>query len=136
MEFDTKFVIVIDDELPTWKKLNVVSYLSGGVIGRNSEMLGREYKDKKGNTYLPLCIQPTIILKCSRDRLSTILNRSLSREIEASIFIEDMFITGDDASNRDTVIKYNTEQLPLVGIGLRADKKIIDKVTKGAKMHD
>jgi hypothetical protein len=27
-------------------------------------------------------------------------------------------------------------QLPLVGIALRGEKKLIDKITKGAKLHD
>ena len=47
-----------------------------------------------------------------------------------------MFSTGHDVANRETVRAYTTENLPVVGIGLRADKKIVDKVIKGAKMHD
>lgn len=29
MQFDTKFAIVVVDDLPVWKKLNVVAFLSG-----------------------------------------------------------------------------------------------------------
>ena len=46
-----------------------------------------------------------------------------------------MFETGNDEDNRDTVKNYPSEDLPLVGLALREDKKIVDKVTKGAKLH-
>ena len=46
-----------------------------------------------------------------------------------------MFATGNDEANRSTVKNYNSEDLPLVGIALREEKKIVDKVTKGAKLH-
>ena len=46
-----------------------------------------------------------------------------------------MFGTGNDEDNRGTVKNYSSEDLPLVGLALREDKKIVDKVTKGAKLH-
>ena len=52
-----------------------------------------------------------------------------------AIYIEDMFSTGHDAANRAAVRKYPTEALNLVGLALRDDKKTVDKITKGAKMH-
>jgi hypothetical protein len=64
------------------------------------------------------------------------LNRANSYDILISIYIEDMFSTGFDEANRETVARYASEALPLVGIGLRDEKKLIDKVTKGAKLHD
>ena len=52
-----------------------------------------------------------------------------------AITIEDMFATGNDTDNRATVKARATDDLPLVGLALRAEKKVVDKVTKGAKMH-
>ncbi|MCH9670833.1 MAG: DUF2000 family protein, partial [Gammaproteobacteria bacterium] len=49
---------------------------------------------------------------------------------------EDMFSTGHDAANRQTVARYATDDLPLVGLAVRGDKRQIDKVTKGAKLHE
>ncbi len=46
-----------------------------------------------------------------------------------------MFDTGHDAANRATVNKYRSDDLPLVGLALRAERKLVDKVTKGAKLH-
>lgn len=136
MQFDSKFVIVVADDLPVWQKLNVVSFLSGGVTSTSMVETGKQYVDGNDNTYLPLCIQPTIVLKVTRSKLSTFVQRANRANIETAIFIEDMFATGHDEANRSTVRFYDTESLPLVGIAMCAEKKLVDKVVKGAKLHD
>lgn len=55
--------------------------------------------------------------------------------VEMAVYFEDMFATGNHADNRATVARYPPEDLKLVGLGLRDDRKIVDKITKGAKMH-
>ena len=77
-----------------------------------------------------------MILKSNRGRLSTFLERAHKRGVRAAIYIEDMFATGHDAANRMMVAQYETQHLPLVGIGVRAERKEVDKVFKGAKLHD
>ena len=136
MNFDTKIVIVIDENLAVWQKLNVTAFLTSGIIASNEGLIGQRYKDASDKTYSPLCIQPIMIMKTNREKLKTILNRANSYDIPISIYIEDMFSTGFDEANRETVARYTTEVLPLVGIALRGEKKLIDKVTKGAKLHD
>ena len=136
MDFDTKIAIVVAEDLETWRKLNVVSFLTSGIVGRHPEIIGEPYTDATEKHYWPLCIQPVVILKAPRVRLNTFLARTESRGIEAAVYIEDMFATGHDGANRETVRQYATDQLPLVGLGVRADKKIVDKVFKGAKLHD
>ena len=136
MEFDTKIAIVVAEDLETWQKLNVVSFLTSGIIGQFPKIIGETYIDQSKHEYWPLSIQPMIILKASREKLQTILQRAQSREIGAALYIEDMFSTGHDAANRETVTNYTSENLPVVGLGFRADKKILDKVVKGAKLHE
>lgn len=136
MQFDTKFTIVVADDLPAWQKLNVVSFLSGGVTSSPEVNTGESYTDASGNKYLPLCIQPIIVLKASREKLSTFINRANRNQAELAIYIEDMFATGNDDDNRQTVSQYVTDQLPLVGLAMFGDKKLVDKVFKGAKLHD
>ena len=136
MQFNSKFVIVVAEDLPIWQKLNVVSFLSGGITSTSAVETGERYVDGSDNTYLPLCIQPTIVLKVKRNKLTTFIQRANRADIETAIFIEDMFATGHDEANRSTVRYYDTESLPLVGIAMCAEKKIVDKVVKGAKLHD
>jgi hypothetical protein len=94
MKFETKFVIVVDESLAIWQKLNVTAFLTSGIIAANDGIIGAEYKDGSGKGYLPLCIQPVLIMKSNRARLKTILQRANRRNIPASIYIEDMFSTG------------------------------------------
>ncbi|EKO3915475.1 DUF2000 family protein [Vibrio fluvialis] len=136
MQFDTKFAIVVADDLPTWQKLNVVSFLSGGVTGIPQVKTGECYRDASGNAYLPLCVQPIIVLKASREKLATFIQRANRAQAETAIFVEDMFASGHDEANRQTVSQYTSEQLPLVGLAMFGEKKQVDKVFKGAKLHD
>ncbi len=136
MEFSTKFAIVVADDLAQWQKLNVISFLTSGIIGDAPEIIGEVYKDATNREYAALCIQPTVILKSSRDRLQTFLDRAHTRNIKPALYIEDMFETGHDEANRLSVMNYETSDLPLVGLAIRADKKAVDKVFKGAKLHD
>jgi hypothetical protein len=77
-----------------------------------------------------------MIMKTNRDKLKTMLIRANNNNLAVALYIEDMFSTGFDAANRETVARYASEALPLVGIALRGEKKLIDKITKGAKLHD
>ena len=133
--FDSKIAIVVRDDLLTWQKLNVTAFLTSGVLGADAELIGEAYEDASGTQYSPLLIQPTIVLTTSGDGLSKIHQRALNRGVRLAIYIEDMFETGHDAANRATVRKYASEDLNLVGLALREDRKVVDKITKGAKMH-
>jgi hypothetical protein len=133
--FDTKIAIVVRDDLAVWQKLNVTAFLTTGVVGARAELLGEDYRDGAGNAYNPLLIQPIMVLTTDGPGLKKIHARALNRGVELSIYIEDMFATGHDAANRAAVLQYQPEDLYIVGLALRADKKIVDKITKGAKMH-
>lgn len=136
MEFETKFAIVVAEDLAVWQKLNVVAFLTSGVIAEANGIMGEPYRDASGQTYSPLCIQPVVVLKTRREKLPTFLARAERRGVKTAVYIEDMFTTGHDAANRATVTQYETADLPLVGIALRADRKEVDKIFKGAKLHE
>ena len=135
MEFDTKIAIVLLSPLKTWQKLNVTSFLTSGIIGQSSSLIGEKYVDNSNYEYLALSRQPVVVLEADVSLLKKIHGRILGRSLICSIYINDMFETGNDEDNRDTVKNYPSEDLPLVGLALREDKKIVDKVTKGAKLH-
>ena len=67
MEFDTKIAIILREDLATWQKLNVTSFLTSGILGANPSLLGQEYRDEAGNFYSPLLIQPVICLLYTSD---------------------------------------------------------------------
>ena len=105
------------------------------MLGAESELLGEPYEDGDGNKYSPLIVQPMIVLSATAEGLRKIHERGLARGALLSLYVEDMFSTGHDAANREAVKKYATRDLNIVGLALRDDKKIVDKITKGARMH-
>jgi hypothetical protein len=141
--FDTKISIVVREDLATWQKLNVVAFLTSGVVGAASGLIGDAYEDAAGNRYNALMIQPAIVLSADRETLKTIygramerrVRRAMERRVRLSLYIEDMFATGHDAANRATVKRYAPDAMNVVGLALREEKKLVDKITKGARMH-
>jgi|TARA_B100001778_G_scaffold332414_1_gene338688 hypothetical protein len=133
--FDTKIAIVVREDLATWQKLNVTAFLMSGITGANPEIMGEPYRDAAGHTYHSLCIQPVIVLSADQGTLKNVHNRALSRDVPHGLYIEEMFSTGHDEANRAVFAEHGPEDAKVVGIALRAEKKIIDKITKGAKMH-
>ncbi|PZM13606.1 DUF2000 family protein [Rhizobium tubonense] len=133
--FDTKIAIVLRNNLASWQKLNVTAFLVSGIVGQYPDVIGEAYRDNAGNLYNPLSIQPMIVLSADDETIAAIHRRSLERRITSSIFIEEMFATGHDVANREVFGKFGPEDARVVGIALRAEKKIVDKITKGATMH-
>ena len=43
---------------------------------------------------------------------------------------------GSAPSVSGSVRAWQPEDLPIVGLALREEKKLVDKITKGAKMHN
>ena len=133
--FDTKIAIVVRDDLATWQKLNVTAFLMSGITAANTELIGEQYVDKNGNRHLPMSRQPVIILSGAATVLRNARNRANERGIATVAYIEEMFATGNDEANRAVFSDHMSNEENTVGIALRADKKIVDKITKGAKMH-
>ncbi len=133
--FDTKIAIVVREDLAVWQKLNVTAFLTSGVVGAGGDLLGAVYEDAAGNTYNPLVVQPVIVLSADAGTLRTIHRRALERGARLSLYIEDMFGTGHDAANRAAVKQHSPDTMSIVGLALREDKKTVDKITKGARMH-
>ena len=75
--FDTKIAIVLLSSLKTWQKLNVTSFLTSGIIGQTSSLIGEKYIDKSNYEYLALNIQPVVVLEADLSVLKKIHNRIL-----------------------------------------------------------
>jgi hypothetical protein len=131
VSFDTRIAIVIRDDLAPWQGLNVACFLTSGIVGATEGMIGEPYVDASGTTYHALAIQPIMVLAADLAGLRRVHERAQVRGVKVAVYIEDMFATGHDGANRATVRKYPSGALPLVGVGLRAERKIVDKVTKG-----
>lgn len=133
--FDTKIVVVLREDLASWQKLNVTAFLTSGIVAQAPAVIGEPYRDAAGNVYNPLSVQPIVVLSADQQTLRAIHGRSLDRGVTSSLYIEEMFSTGHDAANRAVFAEFAPETAKVVGIALRTDKKIADKITKGARLH-
>ncbi|TWG98943.1 hypothetical protein L598_001700000370 [Mesorhizobium sp. J18] len=133
--FDTKFAIVLRDDLETWQALNVAAFLTSGIVGQTPDIIGEPYRDRAGNLYNGLSRQPIIILAANSDTIAKIHHRSLERGVTTSLYVEEMFATGHDEANRAVFAEFAPEDAKVVGIALRADRKLVDKITKGARLY-
>jgi hypothetical protein len=132
---DTKIAMVLRDELATWQKLNLTAFLASGIAASAPESIGGDYADADGTRYTPLFGQPVMVFAADTARLTRTLNRALSRGVVPAIFTAELFTTGHDAANRSSVAATARDSLDLVGIAVRADSKIVDKITDGLRLH-
>ena len=135
MQFDTKIAIVVRTDLEAWQKLNVASFLCGGIAAAFPECIGSPYEDGSDTKYLSLIGQPILIYGADRAALSRALERALARNVTPALYTEDMFSTTHDEANRAAVKAVPRPDLNLVGIAMRAERKVIDKIIDGLKFH-
>jgi hypothetical protein len=124
MQFDTKIAVIIRTDLEPWQKLNVASFLAGGIAASFPECIGENYQDGSGTQYLSLIGQPILIYGADRPALSRALERALARDVKPAVYTEEMFKTTHDAANRE-----------VVRVAMRAERKVIDKIVDGLKFH-
>lgn len=133
--FDTKIVIILRDDLAMWQKLNVTAFLTSGIVAQSPAIIGETYRDGQGNVYNPMSRQPVVVLTGDQETVRKAHKRALERQVTVSAYIEEMFQTGHDEANRQVFGQFSPDDAKMVGIALRADKKLADKISKGAKMH-
>ncbi|MEL6527869.1 MAG: DUF2000 family protein [Chloroflexota bacterium] len=135
MQFDTKIAIILRDDLATWQKLNVTAFISGALVGQSPDLIGDTYIDGSGQQYLPMIRQPIMIFIADAEKIRKTYERAIRREVRFALFTKELFATGNDVDNRQAVLAVKSEDLDVVGMALRDDKKTVDKIVKGLKLH-
>jgi hypothetical protein len=134
--FDTKVAVVLLDDLPVWQKANATAFLVSGIAGGTPGLVGEPYVDGSGNTYLPMLRQPILVYAADAAGIRRAYERAMAREVEElAIFTRELFTTPNDTANRAAVAAVVSDELDLVGIALRADRKIVDKVLDKLRPH-
>jgi len=135
MQFDTKIAVVVRDDLAVWQKTNVTAFLVSGIAGTVAEVVGEPYRDASGNQYLPMFVQPVLVYEADGDALRRAYERALSRGVTPAVYTKELFETDHDEANRAAVAAVPAEELDLVGIAFRADRKAVDKVVDRLHLH-
>jgi hypothetical protein len=136
MEFDTKIAIVLLDELEVWQKANATAFLVSGFAAADPSLVGDSYVDGSGNAYLPMFRQPVLVYAADAAGVRRAYDRAMGRVLhQLAIFTRDLFSTPHDAANRAAVAAVPAEKLDVVGIALRGDRKVVDKVLDKLRPH-
>ena len=135
LRFETKVAVLVRDDLQTWQRLNVTAFLVSGITAAFPELVGDEYEDADGTTYLPLLGLPVVVLEADAATLRAAHQRALGREIAMSVYTAEMFATGNDRDNRAAVRAVARDDLDLVGLALHGPRNAVDKSVKGARLH-
>ena len=136
VRFDTKVVVLLNEDLLPWQELNVTAFLMSGISTSAPDLTGEPYRDRDGNEYLPMLRQPVLVLSAGADILAAARERALGRGLPTAVYTRELFSTGHDAANRAAVAEVSARELDVVGLGLRGPKNVVDRIVKGARMHE
>jgi hypothetical protein len=135
MQFDTKIAVVVREDLAVWQKINVAAFLISGIAGTDPSVVGEPYVDRSGERYLPMFRQPVLVFGADGPAIRRAYERARARNVELAIYTAELFATGHDEANRAEVAAVPSDELDLVGIALRADRKLVDKVVDKLRPH-
>jgi hypothetical protein len=135
VQFDTKLAVVLRDDLAVWQKTNVTAFLVSGIARTVPGIVGEPYRDGSGNEYLPMFVQPVLVYEADAAALRRAYERAMAREVELAVYTHELFETNHDEANRAAVAAVPADELDLVGIAFRADRKVADKVVDRLRFH-
>ena len=133
--FATKIAVVLRDDLAVWQKTNVTAFLVSGIAGTVRGVVGEPYRDASGNEYLPMFVQPVLVYEADAAGLRRAYERAMSRGVVPAVYTAELFTTDHDEANRAAVARVAAEELDLVGIAFRAERKTVDKVVDRLRIH-
>src|SRR5438045_8235781 len=128
MQFDTKIAVVLRDGLAGWQSTNVTAFLVSGIAGTVPGVVGEPYRDASGNEYLPMFVQPVLVYEADAAALRRAFERARSRSVTPAVYTHQLFATSYDEANRAAVAAVAAQDLDLVGIAFRAERKVVDKI--------
>jgi hypothetical protein len=135
VQFDTKIAVVLRDDLAVWQKTNVTAFLVSGIAGTVEGVVGEPYRDASGNEYLPMFVQPVLVYEADGAALRRAYERAMSRDVTPAVYTNELFATNHDKANRAAVAGVAADELDLVGMAFRADRKTVDKVVDRLRLH-
>jgi hypothetical protein len=135
VEFDTKIAVVLRDDLLGWQRTNVTAFLVSGIAGTVPGVVGEPYRDASDNEYLPMFVQPVLVYEAEGPALRRAYERAMARGVTPAIYTVELFETGHDEANRAAVARVTADELDLVGIAFRAERKTVDKVVDRLRLH-
>ena len=80
-------------------------------------------------------VQPVLVYAADAAGLRRAYERATSRGVMPAIYTRELFATNHDEANRAAVAAVAAEDLDLVGIAFRAERKMVDKIVDRLRFH-
>lgn len=127
-----KCVLIIDDAQPTGIVANIASVLSMTLGYKVDNIVSHDVYDKQGGRHLGITQLPIPILGTSQERIKELRRHFLSLGIENLVMVDFSTIaqharTYDEYEKAMSVAE--EESLQYIGIGICAEKKVVNKAT-------
>ena len=113
----------------------MTAFLVSGIAGTVPGVVGEPYRDASQQEYLPMFVQPVLVYEADGPALRRAYDRALSRGVKPAVYTSELFTTKHDDANRAAVAAVSSEELDLVGIAFRAERKTVDKVVDRLHFH-
>lgn len=134
--YENKIALVIKNDLQSWQKLNVASFLASSIAIKFPDTHGKEFINASGTVYLPFIKHPILIYKAeSEAEMKRAFNRANERELAIGIYTEPLFATKNEGENHIEIAKHTDENQILVGIAIYGESKKVSKALDGLKLH-
>ena len=128
VQFDTKLAVVLRDDLARLAEDERDGLPRERDRGERARRRRRAVPGRVGQEYLPMFVQPVLVYEADAAALRRAYERAMSRDVELAVYTHELFETGHDEANRAAVAAVPADELDLVGIAFRADRKVVDKV--------
>ena len=80
-------------------------------------------------------VQPVLVYAADAAGLRRAYERALGRGVTPAIYTRDLFETNHDEANRAAVAVVASDELDLVGMAFRAERRTLDKVVDRLQFH-
>jgi hypothetical protein len=130
-----KAVLVVEESLAVWQKLNIAAFAVSGVAHTWAHLIGDPYRDADGHEYLPMLGLPVVVLTGPAERVRRSFRRAVERDLRTTVYTRELFVTANDHDNRAAVAAVPFEHLDVVGFAAAGGKRVIDKATDGLHLH-
>lgn len=135
--YDKKIAIVIKEDLLTWQKLNVVSFLASSIAIKFPETHGEDFITADDIKFLPFLKHPILVFKAeTQEKMLRAFIRSKDRELAIGIYTKELFNTRSGEENIEEISRHSSTNLDLVGMIIYGENKKVDKALDGLKLHE
>ena len=127
-----KCVLIIDNTQPTGIVANIASVLSMTLGSKVNHIVSYDVYDKSGEKHLGITQLPVPILGTSPDRIKEIYCRFRSLRTDNSVLVDFSTIAQQAKTYEEyekAMAEAGNDDLAYIGIGICAEKKVVNKLT-------